>query len=248
MSICELVKSPGVTPVLLLYAQNMLLGLCYTARKFSLPYSSSPHACSCAPDLVNPVFLYTPIARGGVGLSPRVIGIFITLAGASQAMWMLVAFPSLQKQLSTGGLLRLCAYGWVILMLLYPLQNEFRRAHLDPAFWTLSLSGTVFGSSVAMGFACVQLCLNDISPSPSSFGTLNAIALTLNSGTRAVAPMAISSIYATGVTYNILHGHLAWVVMVVLTSSHVFFLRYLPEKAEGRVAKRKAQAVEGEEQ
>lgn len=159
---------------------------------------------------------------------------------------MLLAFPPLQKRLSTGGLLRICALGWVILMSLFPLYNELRRSNHDTTFWILGLSGLILGSGVAMGYACVQLCLNDISPSPRVFGTLNAVALTINSGVRTVTPMAITSLYATGVKYHVLHGHLAWVVMVALTGSYVFFLRYLPEKAEGRVEIKKT--VDAEEE
>jgi len=195
---------------------------------------------------VNPVFLYTPIPLGGVGLSPRFIALSIIVAGASQSLWMLLAFPPLQQRLSTGGLLRICAYGWVLLMLSVPVYNELRRAGFDLAFWILGSLALVLGSGTAMGFACVQLCLNDISPSPQVFGTLNAVALTLNSGIRTVTPMAITSVYATGVKYHILHGHLAWVVMVVLTGSYVFSLRYLPEKAEGRVETKKTVQAEEE--
>ena len=86
-----------------------------------------------------------------------------------------------------------------------------------------------------MPLAAVQLALNDISPSPSTLGTLNALALTLTSGVRAVAPAAFSSIFAIGVRHQIFDGHLVWVIMVSMAVAYVVGVRWLPEKAEGRL-------------
>ena len=83
--------------------------------------------------------------------------------------------------------------------------------------------------------AAVQLALNDIAPSPSTLGTLNALALTLVSGIRAVAPAAFSSIFATGVGNQILDGHLIWVILVLMALAYIAAVRWLPEKAEGKL-------------
>nr|OQO32340.1 hypothetical protein B0A51_00399 [Rachicladosporium sp. CCFEE 5018] len=218
MTIRELLRAPGVGYVLLIYGHCQFLALCYTA--------------------VNPVFLYTPIELGGTGFSPQRISIWIILAGGSQALWMLLAFPTLQRRTSTGTVLRTCAIGWAVFMALYPLLNEMLRAHLEALFWPTALISIVGGSGVAMSFACVQLNINDISPSPTSLGTLNAVALTINSAIRAVAPVAATSLYATGVRYHILHGHLAWVFIVAFAVLFNFSVRLLPEKAEGRLVKK----------
>jgi hypothetical protein len=79
------------------------------------------------------------------------------------------------------------------------------------------------------------LALNDIAPSPSTLGTLNALALTLVSGIRAVAPAAFSSIFATGVRNKILDGHFVWVILVSMALVYILLVRWLPEKAEGKL-------------
>jgi hypothetical protein len=86
-------------------------------------------------------------------------------------------------------------------------------------------------------FTCVQLTLNDIAPSPATLGTLNALALTLNSAIRAVAPALFASIFATGVRLGWLDGHLVWVVLVLLGVGLGVAVQWLPEQAEGRVGK-----------
>lgn len=86
-----------------------------------------------------------------------------------------------------------------------------------------------------MLLAGVQLALNDIAPSPTTLGTLNALALTLVSGIRAVAPGLFASLYATGVRAQIFYGYLAWVVLVVIGLGYTVAVRWLPKKAEGKL-------------
>jgi hypothetical protein len=83
--------------------------------------------------------------------------------------------------------------------------------------------------------AASQLALNDIAPSPSTLGTLNAFSLTLASGIRMVAPATFSSIFAAGAKMKFLGGHLIWLVLILLAIPLVAIVRWLPAKAEGKV-------------
>jgi hypothetical protein len=95
----------------------------------------------------------------------------------------------------------------------------------------------VGGSGVSMAFTCVQLALNDIAPSPTTLGTLNALALTLNSAIRAVAPAFFASIFATGVRLRWLDGHLVWILLILLGLGLCVAVRWLPKQAEGKIRK-----------
>ena len=213
----EIVKSPGVAMVLYLFGHTMLLGLALTA--------------------VSPVFFFTSPERGGYGFSPQMISIYLAGAGASQALWILLAFPPLQHKYSTGAVLRGCATLWTFMFAVFPIGNEFLRRGMTVPFWICVPINMFVGSGVSMAFTCVQLCLNDIAPSPATLGTLNALALTLHSGTRAVAPALFSAIFATGVRGGWVDGHLVWFVLVPLAGILAFTSRWLPEKAEGRLKK-----------
>ena len=93
----------------------------------------------------------------------------------------------------------------------------------------------VVGAGVSQAFTAVQLALNDISPTPAALGTLNALALTLVSGIRAVAPALFASLFATGARTQALGGYMIWLVLVVMTVGTAALTWYLPAKAEGRV-------------
>jgi hypothetical protein len=54
--------------------------------------------------------------------------------------------------------------------------------------------------------------------------------LAIQSGLRAVAPALATSIYAVGVKYHILGGHLFWLINIILALGLLLLLRILPEK------------------
>jgi hypothetical protein len=85
--------------------------------------------------------------------------------------------------------------------------------------------------------AAVQLAVNDIAPSHETLGTLNAIVLAISSGLRAIAPALATSVFAIGVKYHILGGHLFWLLNVILALGLLGVLRLLPEKVAGRPQK-----------
>lgn len=87
----------------------------------------------------------------------------------------------------------------------------------------------------------VQLALNDIAPSHATLGTLNAIALTIVTATRGIAPALFASIYAFGLKTQIFGGYLIWVVLALLAIALIPVLRWLPAKAEGIIRKSSAQ-------
>ncbi|PVI03908.1 MFS general substrate transporter [Periconia macrospinosa] len=217
MSIFDLIKYPGVRQVLLVYNYVMLLAITFTT--------------------IFPVFMYTPIPLGGLSLTPGWIAMFMSLGGLSQSLWILLVFPRLHKRIGTEGILTFSATIWPIFFILHPTCNLFLRYDLKALFWTVFPVNNAVGCGCAMSFAAVQLAINDIAPSPETFGTLNSIALALASGLRAVAPALSTSLYATGVKYHILGGHMFWVILVAIALGLPFFIRMLPEKTRRKVMK-----------
>ncbi|KAF2456552.1 major facilitator superfamily domain-containing protein [Lineolata rhizophorae] len=215
LSTWEILKSPGVAIVLTIYVLNASLGIAYTC--------------------VVTVYWFTPPSIGGLGCSPLLISIFIAICGASQSLWLLLAFPPLQRRFGTGGVLRGCSYIYPLFMLLYPVSSILLRAGHKTLFWAFTPPVLVAGSGMAMTFTGVQLALNDVSPSSVALGTLNAFAIACVSGVRALAPEVFTSVFAAGVKKQILGGYLIWVVFFGMALVWVVSVRYLPEKAEGKV-------------
>jgi MFS family permease len=142
MSTWQLLKAPGVGSVLFIYGMISLLGFSYTA--------------------VVPVFWFTSPRLGGFGFDERLISIFLGLAGASQAIWLLFAFPPLQHRIGTGGVLRLCSRAYPFFLLLNPLCNWWLREEWRTLFWSFGPVMMVFASGIAMNFSMILLLVSRV--------------------------------------------------------------------------------------
>ncbi|XXH00946.1 hypothetical protein Hte_007297 [Hypoxylon texense] len=214
-STLSLLKAPGVGIVLYNYGHAMLLGLAYSA--------------------IVPVFWFTTPALGGFGLSPLQISLFMGLTGLSQALWLLLAFPPLQHRFGTNGVLRACGTAYPFFMVIMPILNLILAQGTHAAvvtFWCLTSVMLVLAPGVSMAFTGVQLALNDVSPSPESLGTLNAMALTITSGLRAFSPILFTSLFAIGIKQHILWGYLVWVILTVIAIGFTISTRFLPAASE----------------
>jgi hypothetical protein len=80
-----------------------------------------------------------------------------------------------------------------------------------------------------MSFTAIQLALNDVSPSPATLGTLNALALAIVSGVRSFSPAAFASLYAIGARAQLLWGQAIWVLMVAMALGFTVMSRYMPD-------------------
>lgn len=214
-STLALVKAPGVGIVLFNYGHAMLLGIAYTA--------------------IVPVFWFTQPRLGGFGFSPLQISLFMCLTGLSQAIWLLLAFPPLQHRFGTNGVLRACGIAYPFFMGAMPFLNliMYQGTHAaEVAFWVLVPILLVIGPGVSMSFTAVQLALNDVSPSPETLGTLNALALTITSGLRSFSPALFTSLFAIGIKKHILWGYLVWLVLTLLAAGFTVSTRLLPAASE----------------
>lgn len=214
MTVREILASDGVQRVLTVYLWTFTIAFAYTA--------------------LAPVFWFTPIELGGYGFSPQQISYLLAIGGAGQAIWTLIIFPSLHSRIGSIGILKGAAIGWCIMFAVYALVNlGLRHGLSEAAFWTIAVGCALIGSAISMSFTSVQLCLNDISPSPSSLGTLNGIGLSGMALSRSLAPAITTSIFAYGVSKQISWGQLAWLVLFFVAVGYNVMVRFLPRKAWG---------------
>lgn len=212
LSIWQMLRWPGVGWVIWTYGHFMFLAFAFTA--------------------IIPVLLYTPINLGGLGFSSFEISVYMAVQGASQALWLLLAFPPLQHRLGTKGILRVCAIAYPFFFPGYIVLNALLQNGSSAAlvwFWIAAFIVAVLGPGVSMAFTGVQLAVNDVSPDPHVLGTLNAVVLTVSSGIRAVIPAIATSVYAVGVRAHIANGQLAWIILTPLAALLIPAVSMLPD-------------------
>lgn len=188
-------------------------------------------------EAVIPVYWFEPVELGGYGFEPFYNSLFLAMGGLAQTVWILFVYPPATKRFGTGGVLRYCTYVWPLCYIIVPTGNWLLKKNQRVLFWIIAPLNQVFGSGVAMAFTGAQLALNSVSPGQREFGTLNAMALALNSAVRAFVPIAFSSFYAKSVEEQWLDGQLIFLVLLFISLILFVAMRWLPEKAqmEGKV-------------
>jgi hypothetical protein len=97
--------------------------------------------------------MYTEIELGGYDFTPLQNSGFLAAIGVSQATWLLLIFPPLQRKIGTGGILRLCLYVWPIFFIVAPICNALLRQGWTTAFWIVAPIFQIGGSGVSMAFS-----------------------------------------------------------------------------------------------
>ncbi|KIW17943.1 hypothetical protein PV08_05138 [Exophiala spinifera] len=212
ISTWSLLRYPGILVVLCVYNYAYFLG----------------NACSAT----LPVYFFTPVKMGGFGFSPYQISVYFCIAGFAQALWQLIVFPYLQHRFGTIRVIQASAGCWPVYFISFPIGNILLRHHLERVFWPVGSIFVVLLSGIAMSYTAVQLALNDISPSPTTLSTINALALMVTSGLRAVSPGTFSSLVAVGIKGHILNGQLIWAVLLPLGIIFAVMTKFLPKGCE----------------
>jgi hypothetical protein len=81
------------------------------------------------------------------------ISVFLMIGGFSQALWILLVFPRLQRRIGTGGVLRVCAIAWPICFSLNPIANVVLKKGFFTVFKFLAPVVLVLGSGCSMAFS-----------------------------------------------------------------------------------------------
>ncbi|KAE9985138.1 hypothetical protein EG327_004806 [Venturia inaequalis] len=214
LSAWQIMTSPGVPMSIFISCYAGCLGFAFTA--------------------VAPVFWFTSVPNGGFGFAPNMISLFFMISGISQALWLLLVFPPLQRRIGTANVLRLCGVWWPAFIMTMPLGNFLLKKEWIAAFWAISIPFQVGGSGVSMAFTAVTLALNDVTPGHQNLGGLNSIALTFSSAIRAITPALFSSLYAYGVTHQILGGEFGIVIIAVTAGGFWVACQFLPSQVENK--------------
>ena len=149
--LCHLPQWPRHAPRNRLYSWYVSPSSCSSCSLLNPTPTNNQHP-------VTPVFWYTHPSLGGYGFSPLQISMFLGGIGISQACWLLIAFPILQRKYSTKWVIQVCLIAWPIFFAAAPLCNYFLRRGWTTAFWICAPLLQIGGSGVAMAFSESLIC------------------------------------------------------------------------------------------
>ncbi|CCL98009.1 uncharacterized protein FIBRA_00002 [Fibroporia radiculosa] len=185
---------------------------------------------------VLPVYLSTPVALGGLALSPQTIGTLLSAYGFAAGVLQLLLFSRLTewwgpKRVYVAGLA--CALPVIALC---PLMNHIARmGGGGTVLWTLLAVQTIVSVALNFCYGSAFIYITASAPNRASLGAVNGLAQMSVSVARAVGPALANAAFSLSVDveHHYLYGMLVYVLLGCLTLMALALATLLPETVWG---------------
>ncbi|GFZ46805.1 hypothetical protein JCM24511_04025 [Saitozyma sp. JCM 24511] len=159
-----------------------------------------------------PLFCFTPIESGGLGMDSESIGYVISQRSVTVLLLQVFGFPWLAKKLGLVRLHRWAMVLWVATFAIMPIINLAARSGPNWLVWSELYAFMVIGALAGVCSVCNLLMTNNAAPRPELLGTLNGFSQMTSSVVGVVGPGSANSLFAVSIEKHLLGGHLIWVV------------------------------------
>jgi len=162
---------------------------------------------------IYPLFCFTPVELGGLGLSEAQIGFHMSMRSVLALVTML-PFSTFANRFGRLNVYRFSIFAWIPTILLFPLLNRIARAGgEDGVLWYVALFTlwTVW-SATGWGWISIFLISSDLSPYPEAVATIQGMVSMATIAPEAFSPALGTSAFALAIKYrDILGGNLFWI-------------------------------------
>ncbi|RPD61131.1 MFS general substrate transporter [Lentinus tigrinus ALCF2SS1-7] len=182
---------------------------------------------------VQPVFYSTPIALGGLGLDPQVIGSIMSLYGIINGLTQIFLFGKIHDRFGTKRVYIVGIASVLPVFGLFPVINELARLEgLSTAVWALTIGQALLSIIINFAYGCVFIFITASSPNKASLGSVNGIAQMLVSIMRAVGPAAANSLFSLSIDkeHHYMGGYFVYYAMSTLVCAALWVATYLPDR------------------
>jgi len=180
-----------------------------------------------------PLFYATPLALGGLALSPATIGLAMGVFGLSNGLIQGCFFSKLVERWGPKRIFVAGMASFVVIFGMFPVISAAARRSggVTAGVWALMVGQLVVCVLMDMCFGCVFIYINSSAPSKRSLGATNGMAQTTVSVIRAVGPAMATSLFAVSVERQLLGGNLVYAVFAAATCGCLCVAGPLPEEA-----------------
>ncbi|KAJ7030335.1 major facilitator superfamily multidrug-resistance, DHA1 sub-family [Mycena alexandri] len=183
-------------------------------------------------EVLVPLVYATPIALGGLGLSPLYIGRIMGSLGLVNVLTQIFFSARAIRHFGPRTIF-ITAFCWLSCSFLaYPLLNYFARrsGRVDGHVIAVMLFQMSSSLVIFPTFACTQIFVVDSAPTQNSLGGVNGLAQMVASTLRSVAPTFAASLFATSVSHDVLGGNMVFFVLCGISVCGVRAALMLPRK------------------
>ncbi|MBW0522857.1 hypothetical protein O181_062572 [Austropuccinia psidii MF-1] len=189
-----------------------------------------------------PMFAYTRVEDGGLGLSLNQIGTALSTDGLVSIVVQIIVFPYVQRRWGTLNVFKAVLLTWPVAFGLLPCVR-----------WLMIQKGKQFGEEAAsqialfaliavlaiksfgqMTMVCVSLLINSAAPSPSTFGALNGLGQSCSALARTFAPIITGTLFSMSIDKHkhYLGGNLIFIATVFVSILTSFVAQTIRTKSD----------------
>ncbi|KAF8511934.1 hypothetical protein JB92DRAFT_350559 [Gautieria morchelliformis] len=182
-----------------------------------------------------PLFAFTPIASGGLGMSEAAIGTHMAIRAVIHIGIGTIYAPLERYFGSALRFYRIIMCAWPLPILCAPMLNSMARRG-EEGTWSFNCALLVFyfiwaGSGLA--WTSTAIMVTEAAPSPGALATLHALSQMTIVLPEAIAPAFVTSLFAFSIQTGIAGGNLVWTVLFSLTCTAAFHSMTLREPKSG---------------
>ncbi|KAJ7698876.1 major facilitator superfamily domain-containing protein [Mycena metata] len=175
-----------------------------------------------------PLFLATSIEVGGLGLLPSQIGVILALDGAVTGIFQILMFPTLVRQFGERRVVMIGLAAFLPMFALFPLMNMIAAwPEWNLLIWILIACLIALDALMNPSYGCIFMYITTSAPKCSR-GTVNGLAQTSASVSRAIGPALAASLFSLSASYNLLGGYLVYAVFLAFAALALVLARQLP--------------------
>ncbi|KAF7292633.1 Major facilitator superfamily multidrug-resistance DHA1 sub-family [Mycena indigotica] len=217
------IESAEIPPLHALFVRPVLISL--TTHGFLC-------FCQMSYEVLVPLVYATPIANGGLGLSPLYIGRIYGAVGLVNTFTQIFLSARLIRYFGPRTIYITAFCVLTLSFLAYPLLNYFARAagHVDGRVIAVMVFQMSSAFVVFPTFACTQMFIVDSAPMPNSLGGVNGLAQMVASTCRSVAPTISASLFSLSVRHGLLGGNLVFFILAGMALCAVRAAQMLPSR------------------
>jgi len=183
---------------------------------------------------IQPLFLATPIAFGGLGLTPPIIGNILSCYGILNGFVQVFFFAKIHDKWGSRNTFLCGILSTFPIFAIFPLINYLARRSgeegLGLAIWALVGLQVCLSVCVSFSYGAVFIYIAGASPNRASLGAVNGLAQVSVSLMRAVGPATANSLFSLSIKHNYLGGSMVYVVLMMITGGATICGLMLPKQ------------------
>ncbi|THH11142.1 hypothetical protein EW145_g842 [Phellinidium pouzarii] len=168
-----------------------------------------------------PLFAFTPVSSGGLGLSEGNIGLQLSFRSLINILFLFFYAP-FERRLGLVRMYRFTMAFWPLSIVFLPFLNLLTRRGLEGTWMFNTIVGLFFSvwSIAGLSWTGAGIIINDAAPSAEALSIVNGVGQMAITLTMALAPAFVTSLFAFSIkNKGILHGNLIWVVLLAFSAA-----------------------------